>query len=161
MDDAEFIVSIRSGPRGSRFLTEGASSVEAQRQWIANYLNRYRQGQEYYFISCDQSGRPWGASRIYDIGETECTAGSWVMKSGAPIAVSLESYLLTMKFAFEDLYKSLVHVDVRKENVRVWRWHELCGATFVQEDEASRHYTYSLSEYHSAKRRVRLILPED
>ena len=69
------------------------------------------------------------------------------MLPGTPISVSLESYLLPMRFSFTILSKNVMHIDVRKTNTRVWKWHELCGAIFIREDDLDRYYDYTSNTY--------------
>ena len=153
-EDAEFIVSLRNQSRLSRYICKSVESIEDQRQWIIEYFKRRMTGTEYYFIACDLQKNPWGTVRIYNIKDDECTAGSWIMKPGSPIEVSLESYLLPMAFAFETLSKRVLHIDVRRENTRVWKWHEACGAVFIREDELDRFYDYFPAVYPVVKKRV-------
>ena len=157
-DDSEFIVSLRNDSRLSRYISKSADSIEAQRQWIIEHLKRRELGAEYYFIACDLQGNPWGTVRIYNIENDECTCGSWVMIPGTPIEVTLESYLLPLAFAFEILSMRVLHIDVRRENTRVWRWHELCGAVFIRENELDRFYDYTPAVYPVAKKRVYSII---
>lgn len=153
-EDSEFIVSIRNQSRLSRYISKSAESIEDQRQWIIEYLKRRKIGTEYYFIACDLHGNPCGTVRIYNIKEHECTGGSWVMSPITPIEVSLESYLLPLAFAFKTLSKSVLHIDVRQENTRVWKWHELCGAIYISENKLERFYDYIPARYSIAENRV-------
>ena len=154
VDDAEFIVSLRNEPRHSRYISLGADSAEAQRQWIISYLDRHKAGNEYYFIACDLDGKAWGTTRLYNFHDTECTGGSWVMLPGAPTAISLETYLLPIRFAFEVLSKEVMHLDVRRDNRRVCKWHEMCGAIVMKEDELNRYYDYDPVVYLIAEKLV-------
>jgi len=152
--DAGFIVRLRNDERKSTHISKGVQTVEAQADWISFYLTRYRKGLEYYFIACDMQDKPCGTVRLYHINAHECTGGSWVMQAGTPTAISLETYLMPLHFAFETLSKSIVHIDVRKENTRVWKWHEMCGALFVNEDEHYRYYDYLAESLPIAERLV-------
>jgi len=142
VNDAGFIVRLRNDERKSTYISKGVQTIEAQADWIVSYLQRYSEGLEYYFIACDMEDKACGTVRLYRINDHECTGGSWVMKAGTPTAISLETYLMPLHFAFETLSKSVVHIDVRKENTRVWKWHEMCGALFIGEDENYRYYDY-------------------
>jgi hypothetical protein len=154
LDDSEFVVNLRNETRRSRFISKSAETADAQREWIRSYLPRHEAGHEYYFIACDLNNTPWGTVRLYDIGETECTGGSWVMLDGAPLSISLETYLLPMWFAFHVLSKKVLHIDVRKANTRVCKWHEMCGAELLREDGLDRYYYYTPESYSIARRIV-------
>ena len=157
-EDAAFIVGLRNEPQRCRFISATASSVEKQREWIRGFLERNSEGLEYYYIACDSSGNAWGTVRLYDILKRECTGGSWVMKPGSPLGISLESYLAPLFLAFEVLKMHVMHIDVRKGNKRVLQWHESCGAIYVREDAENRYYDYTPEVYPLAARRVYNIL---
>jgi RimJ/RimL family protein N-acetyltransferase len=157
-DDAEFIVSLRNDAKLARHISKSVESVEQQQQWIRSYFGRNKEGLEYYFIACDLDEVPCGTFRLYNVTECECTGGSWVMRRGAPLPVSLESYLLPMRFSFTILAKKVMRIDVRKENLRVWKWHEMCGAKFIREDDFDRYYEYSPEGYPVAERAVYKII---
>lgn len=154
-EDAEFIVALRNDPRLSRHISKGMQSAEEQLKWLQAYQERNKAGLEYYFIVCDLLGNSCGTVRVYAVTKREATVGSWVMTPGSPLAVSLESFLLPMTFIFETLAKQVLHIDVRKDNVRVWKWHELCGAVFLREDNLLRYYDYTPASYSVAEARVR------
>ena len=48
--DAEFILSLRTDPKLSRYLHATDNDVEKQRQWIRKYKEREAHGKEYYFM---------------------------------------------------------------------------------------------------------------
>jgi len=157
-EDAAFIVSLRTNPQLSRHISATDSSVESQRQWIRGFLERAAHGLEYYFIVCDLQGRSWGTVRLYDIKDDACTGGSWLMTQGSPLSASFESYLAPMFLAFEVLKLHVMHIDVRKENKRVWRWHESCGAVFQRETDMDRYYDYPRSIYPGIAEKIDKLL---
>jgi hypothetical protein len=152
--DAEFITRLRTDPLLARHISNTSTSVDSQRTWIRGYLERQRKGLEFYFIICDSAGQSLGTFRVYQIQSRECTAGSWLMKSGSPPMTSLESHLASMFFIFEVLRLEVMHIDVRKENMRVLAWHEFCGARFSHDDEANRYFDYTPEIFISARSKV-------
>lgn len=157
-EDAAFIVSLRTNPQLSRYISATDSSVESQRKWIEGFLQRANRGLEYYFIVCDLEGTSWGTVRLYDIKNQECTGGSWLMTQGSPLSASFESYLAPMFLAFEILQLNVMHIDVRRDNKRVWRWHESCGAVFVRETDIDRYYDYPRAVYPEVSEKIYKLL---
>lgn len=157
-DDSEFIVALRNEGSRSRFISKSVTSVQAQRDWIRAYDARNRAGLEYYFICCDLQGTSWGTIRVYNINEVGCTGGSWVMSAGAPTAVSIETSLLHLQFVFNILSKNVMYIEVRRANTRVWKWHEMCGAHFRNEDKINRFYDYLKGDLNIAKNLIEKII---
>ena len=157
-EDASFVVELRTDSQRARFISQSVASVNEQVQWIKSYQQRHQAGKEHYFIACSHDGCAWGTSRLYDIDGFVCTGGSWVMLAGAPLGVALEAYLLPMRVAFSVLGLTLMHIEVRRANTRVWRWHESCGARFVREDAMYRYYDYMPAAYPLAERRVYALI---
>ena len=63
--DAEFILSLRTDPKLSRYLHATDNDVEKQRQWIRKYKEREAHGKEYYFMYIKNENK-LGVSRIYN-----------------------------------------------------------------------------------------------
>jgi RimJ/RimL family protein N-acetyltransferase len=120
--DAAAIVALRRPAELRGFLPQ-TGSVEAQREWLRDYEDRFRRGVEHYFIICSHSNENLGAVRVYDIQAGQCEWGSWVVRSGAPPGVALESYLLVNYFIFEQLQLRAVRIRVRKVNQSVAAFH--------------------------------------
>ena len=52
-EDADFIVSLRSDEKKSRFISYTDPNIETQKNWIREYKKRENEGKEYYFIASD------------------------------------------------------------------------------------------------------------
>ena len=82
LEDAPFIVELRTDPLLNRYLHEISSRVEDQVAWIERYFER---PEDYYFIIEDSdSEEPHGAIGIYDVEENAAGAqwGRWILKHG-------------------------------------------------------------------------------
>jgi RimJ/RimL family protein N-acetyltransferase len=153
LDDAGFIVGLRSDPRLSRFLSPISDSVERQRQWLADYKNRERDGLEYYFVIESKECRPYGTARLYDFrGDSFCW-GSWIIRPGSPPWFSVESALLVYQCGFEDLRFAESRFEVRKDNARVVAFHRRFGAQVVREDERNYYFRFSKADFPAARQR--------
>jgi RimJ/RimL family protein N-acetyltransferase len=158
IEDAQFILDLRSDPKLNKYISATPPLLEDQEEWIKRYFERNLKGKDYYFIACDLTGTPSGTVRVYDVQDKEATGGSWVVKPNSSIGLSLESFLVPMYMTFEILGKDIMNIDVRMENKRVLRWHEMCGALFIKEDQLNKYYNYDRNIYNKSKSIVGAML---
>ena len=88
--DAEFILSLRTDPKLSRYLHATDNDVEKQRQWIRKYKEREAHGKEYYFM-------------YINIEEKSFTVGSWIFSPGLSYELPFLSSIITKEIAFDIL----------------------------------------------------------
>lgn len=132
IDDAAFILALRCDERKSRFLHKTENNLEKQ----IEYLKRYKTlDNEWYFIIENKRHEPLGTSRIYDVSGSQYTGGSWLMKDGSLPEETLEGVLLGRQMAFETIGFEKDCYDVRKANKKVVRFHKMCGAKIVEEND--------------------------
>lgn len=62
VDDAEFILSLRTDPDKAKYLSQTRNNLEQQRNWLENYS--INEGQAYFIIEND--GEAIGTVRLYD-----------------------------------------------------------------------------------------------
>ncbi len=126
--DAEFIVEIRTAdPERTRFLHPIPPDAQAQRDWIARYLQR--ENDYYWVVQRLDTGESEGVIGIYDMNPSVPTAewGRWVLRHGSLAAP--ESALLIYRAAFE-LYQTgidFISHDCGIDNQPVVSFHDLCG----------------------------------
>lgn len=139
VNDAEFVLSLRTDSQLNQFISPVSGAVEQQ---IA-FLERYRESDDQaFFIIEDKDHNPVGTVRLYDQkGDSFCW-GSWIVSRTAPPRTGTKSALLVYSLGFDILGFNESHFDVRKGNERVWRFHESWGAVFQHEDELDRHYRF-------------------
>jgi RimJ/RimL family protein N-acetyltransferase len=140
--DAEFILSLRTDVEKSRYLSAVSDDLDAQRGWLTAYSEA--KGQAYFIIEC--RGEPIGTVRLYDAQQDSFCWGSWILKEGRPKQAAMESALMVYSYALDDLGFRSAHFDVRRENERVWRYHERLGAVRVRESEMDYFYELGGSE---------------
>lgn len=156
LDDAEFILSLRTDPGKNRYLSLTTSDVSQQRAFIERYQQSLT---DYYFIICDWQAKCLGTVRIYDIqGDSFCW-GSWILSADAPTSAAVESALLLYDFAFYSLHYKFSHFDVRKENLSVVDFHKRFGALIIQADESDYFFKYSRDSYGSVREKYLRFLP--
>lgn len=156
IDDAEFIIGLRTDLEKSKHLSVTSDDIYKQRNFISGYLN----GQvDYYFIISDWNKKSLGTIRIYDIQEDSFCWGSWILSKDAPSNAAIESALLIYDFAFFSLHYPKSHFDVRKENQRVVEFHKRFGASIVSEDDLNFYFQYDRDAYISVRHKYRRFFP--
>lgn len=126
--DAEFILSLRTDKRLSRYLNPTDNDVNKQKEWIKAYKEREAKGEDYYFIFF-KNDEPLGLNRMYNIHGTTFTTGSWLFKQGAPFESSILASIIVRELAYEKLGMELedgydgCHVD----NKQVLKFQRMMG----------------------------------
>ncbi len=137
IDDAEFILSLRTNDKLNKHLSQTNNSVAQQKEWIINYKEREKQGDEYYFIICrNDNNEAVGTVRLYDFlrDKKSFCWGSWILNENKTKYSAMESAFLVYKIAFEVLGFERAHFDVRRENVKVIAFHQKMGAEIIAEN---------------------------
>lgn len=158
VDDAEFILDLRTDPEKGKYLSLTASDLDKQKSFIASYLKSQT---DFYFIICDWNWKRLGTIRIYDIQGDSFSWGSWILSKEASVNAAIESVLLLYDFAFFALHYRKSHFNVRKENQRVLDFHKRFGALVVAEDDLDFYFEYDRDAYASARRKYRRYLPQE
>ena len=138
--DSEFVLKLRLNPKLSKYLNPTSPHLKDQLHYFSRYKNDTSSA---YFIIEDKNNNKIGTVRIYNQISSSFEAGSWIMDEGVPIFFSFESALIVYIYALDYLNFEKAHFEVRKENRSVWKFHLMCGAKIVDEDELS--YYFSLS----------------
>jgi len=150
-------VELRTDPEKGRFLSATAPDVRAQTEWLERYATS--EGQAYFIIE-DHGGDSLGCVRLYDArGDSFCW-GSWILRYGAPQTAALESALMVYALGIDHFGFHRAHFDVRKENERVWTFHERFGARRIGETGADYLYTLDGPEIGRSRARYAKFLPE-
>lgn len=155
-NDAGFILSLRSDPQKSRFLSAISSELADQEDWLAKYANLNDQA---YFI-IEYEAEPIGTVRLYDSRDDSFCWGSWILTDYRPSLAAIESALMVYAYAIDYLGFSGAHFDVRKGNERVWQFHERFGAKRIDETKFDYFYSIENSAIQMARLRYQKFLPE-
>lgn len=156
VDDASFIVALRTNEKKGRYISSTSNDVEAQKKWIEDY--RKSEGQAYFIIT-DLNDKPLGTVRIYDPQHDSFCWGSWVISEDAPSHVAIESALLIYYYALQ-LGFANAHFDVRKGNLSVIKFHERFGAVRTEETEDDFLFTLSKDSILNSMEKFKKFLPE-
>lgn len=140
--DADFIISVRSDDKKSRFISSTNPDVEMQKNWIREYKKRESDGKEYYFIATDANNEDFATYRIYKIESGLPEIGSWVSKPNYTNPLnSLKVDVIIKNFVFEELGFDKLQFEVRKLNHSVVKYHQMFSPVQVSEDEQYNYYT--------------------
>lgn len=129
MDDAEFIVRLRTRPGVIGNVGDTRADPAQQREWLRAY--EQREG-DYYFMIETEAGTAVGTIGLYDVHNDAAEWGRWIILPGVPAAVP--SCILIYRFAFEVLRLREVRGNIVESNRRVISFHQRFGAlqTHVQ-----------------------------
>jgi RimJ/RimL family protein N-acetyltransferase len=124
MEDAVFVLSLRTDPELARFLNPTSPDIEDQKRWTAAYFERPG---DYYWVIESKSGEPEGTIAIYDVDTASGTAewGWWIVKHHSMAAT--ESALLIYTAGFERLHMKSLYCRTVADNERVVSFHASCG----------------------------------
>ena len=124
MQDAKFIIDTRlEDAERNKYIHRISSSIEAQEQWIAAYLER---DDDYYFVVENMlTGEAEGLIGIYDIENGVAEWGRWVIRKASFAAV--ESVDLIYQAAFEHLGLNELYCRTLCLNETVVSFHDSIG----------------------------------
>lgn len=155
--DSEFILSLRTNEKLSRFIHATSADIEKQRQWMRDYKKREERGEDYYFIYY-RDGEPFGLNRIYDIKEHSATGGSWLCKPGTDVEYSIATVLIERDIIFDILNLETDCFDVRLQNKKVQKLHLMLGAEKIGETELDVLFSLSREAYRQNKGKLMTLL---
>jgi RimJ/RimL family protein N-acetyltransferase len=153
-DDAAFIVALRTDEALSRHLHSTPPDVAKQKAWIEQYKERELQQQEFYFIAETYTGEKLGLTRLYNFSGDTFELGSWIFKKGQHESIPVLADIAARDFAFETLGFRKCVFNVRKENKRVVRYHQLFKPAKVGEDDLNYYFELDYSTYLKNKTRI-------
>jgi RimJ/RimL family protein N-acetyltransferase len=125
LDDAAFIVELRSDPERARYLHRGAADTASQEQWLRTY---FKTSTDCYFIVENRStGAAEGTAGIYNLNAARRDAewGRWILRRGSLAA--LESACLICRLAFETLRLDCIYCRTIVENASALAFHDSFG----------------------------------
>ena len=136
-NDSEFILKLRTDPKKAKHLSPTSTSLKDQVMYMKSYKTRTDQA---YFIIENKNNEMLGCIRMYNPSRDSFEWGSWLIVSGALPFVALESALSMYSYAKRLGFRQ-AKVDVRQENINVWKFHEnMFDAVLIKQDEFNRYY---------------------
>jgi RimJ/RimL family protein N-acetyltransferase len=162
--DAKFILSLRVDDKYNKYLSAVDNDLEEQREWLANYKEKEKNGTEYYFIICrNLDNKPIGTVRMYDFLKERNSFcwGSWILNEDKTKYAALETAVLIYEYAFFELCFTNCHFDVRKGNEGVVNFHKRFGAIFNGETELDVLGNLSKDDYLKVRENHKKFLDEN
>lgn len=159
--DAAFINSLRTDDTYNKYLSQVDDDIAKQEQWITNYKEKEKAGEEYYFIICRTADAlPIGTVRIYDFvnGRESFCWGSWILNQDKTRYAALECALLIYDFAFIELGFKRCHMNIRKGNIKVTEFHKNFGVRIYGEDEEDYLGHYYPEDYLKIKENIKKVI---
>ena len=160
VEDAGFILDLRLDEKLSKHISRVENSLQKQVDWLREYQERERLGQEFYFIIQSKDGVGYGTVRLYDFRGGSFCWGSWILRKESPSSAAIESAMLLYEFAFHERGFNRSHFDVRKENTKVVAFHTRFGARIVGDDDLNHYFDFTSEEYAQTRLRYLKFLPE-
>lgn len=154
LDDAEFIVSLRTDEKLGKFLHSTSSDVKKQIDWIKLYLEREQEQKEFYFIYNivdSEIEKPIGVNRIYNIKSDSFVVGSWIFSKDAPLGTAILGDIISREIGFEYLSVTKCFFDVRKNNHSVLKYHQSYSPNQINEDDDNFYFELSKDKFDFAK----------
>ncbi len=150
-NDAEFIYEMRNNVHKTKYLSTVHGTVQDQIDWIVSYKEREKEQKEFYFLIESKEGEKLGLVRVYDLRDNSFCWGSWLIKEGSPKTTAIESAMQIYEFGFYNLGFRHSHFDVRKENIKVIKFHQRFGAKIVNENELDYFFSFNIDDYEKIK----------
>lgn len=154
VDDAAFILSLRTDGEKSRYLSAVSAELADQQAW----LERYSKADDQAYFIIEYKGRAIGTVRLYDPQGASFCWGSWILINASPSQAAIESALMVYAYAIDCLGFSSAHFDVRKGNERVWKFHERFGAKRIGETALDYLYQLDLPSIQAARKKYAKFL---
>ena len=161
INDAKYILKLRLNKNLSKFLNKTSSSLKLQKEWINQYLERNKVGNEYYFkfqIKKKNNFKNIGLARVVNLGNKQFHFGSWIIENGFKKFLSLESIFAIYEFAFITKKFKVNKMWIHKKNKKVLLIHEALGARKQYEDSKQIYYNYTINKYLIVKKKFNYFI---
>lgn len=154
-NDAEFIISLRTDPKKSRFISVTQNDVDKQKDWIRAYKIKEENEAEFYFIATDENNVKFATYRLYNIEDDICEIGSWVSKPDYDNAInSIKVDIIMKEFVFDNLGYDQLRFEVNKNNFSVVKYHKLFSPKLVGEDDKNYYFVLDKQSFKAKRSQV-------
>ena len=154
VDDAFFILSLRTNPKLNKHLSPTKDNLELQKKWIKKYKEREADEKEFYFVCEDETKSGYGLTRIYNTDKNSFEIGSWVFAENSPEGMPIKADILCKEIGFERLNFDYCRFEVRKKNKRVNQYYRLFNPTLVREDNDNNYYVLTKESFYNKKEKL-------
>jgi RimJ/RimL family protein N-acetyltransferase len=152
VEDAGFILGLRTNPVRSQYLHRVSNNLEAQRRWLRDYFER--PGDYYFLIENRETGEREGTAGIYNLDRIFAEWGRWIVR--AESLAALESACLIYRVGFEVLGLESIYCRTIVKNAAAVEFHQSFG---LERTRTLRHY-FELDGRHLDAVEMRLTRPQ-
>jgi RimJ/RimL family protein N-acetyltransferase len=127
LEDAAFVVALRTNVARARFLHPIPPDIAAQERWLTTYFDRRG---DYYFVAERESDhRREGLISVYDLDEKTHAAewGRWIFRPDSSASIAAAVQLFDLAFHVIGLDRLLARTVAEHE--ALIRFHDSTGAT--------------------------------
>lgn len=150
VEDAEFIVSIRSDEKLSKYINHTDISIPHQVEWIKEYKKRESEGRDYYFIF-ERNGDKVGVYRLYNIVGEQFDCGSWVFAKNAPKGAAMLGNIICHEIAYEELLLEKCLTEVYNDNVPSMQFQKLFNPRVLKVTDQMTYFEHIKENFYSKK----------
>lgn len=143
-NDAEKILQLRINEKLTQHLHKTNPDIKKQIEYIRNYKKREKEGVEFYLAFLSLEDDILGFYRLYKIDKTNktFTIGSWIFEPNTNNLSPIYADILSKDLGFNILELDTCFFDVRKNNKKVMKYHQLFSPVFINEDEEENNFYY-------------------
>lgn len=163
VEDAAFILALRTDPKKSRFIHQTDPDLQKQIEYMKHYKTLE---DEWYFIIENKQHEPLGTNSVYPYPpltkewiSTEnpekgiLGPGRWLIKDGANPMESIESDYLIKLFFFETLNLNDLPMMIHEDNKTVLNFHKKWGVKIIGYEEKIKHHLLMMQKSDFEKNR--------
>lgn len=156
LQDAPFIISLRSDATRTKYMITLDDDVQKQEQWIRDYKIRERKGEDYYLVYELLDGTLVSVNRISQISFTEskCKAAGWIKKKRAKVN-SMAVFILQKEIIFNLLGLNYFYSDLHQDNKSVLRYYKAFDVKPVMKKNDFLYFDFYKSDFESKLSQVK------
>jgi RimJ/RimL family protein N-acetyltransferase len=152
--DVDFLLELRLNQNLNKYLNQINNDKELQLNWLKNYKYREANGTDFYFVIVDKQAGDIGLVRVYDVdyANKSFTWGSWIIREeNRPKYAAIESALLSLNFAFNELNLVVGNIDVRIDNLKADNFYRRFGMIYKYCDDVNNYFKLTKNKYTQLK----------
>ena len=153
--DANFIISLRSDKRASKYLSPVSTDINDQICWIEDYKIREQKEEEFYIMCLSKNDNiRQGVFRIYNIKSDSFEIGSWLFSKDSIRNAAIHTDLDCRVFFFNKLKVNKCYFEVVKSNKKVLKYHSIFSPKLIGENESKFKFELDKVKFLSTRKKL-------